>query len=140
MKKILFIICLMFITSIGYSQTTTVDKLIARQGMSSPSFSNSKRINIASTVIYLDSGNVFDKTITGNTTLTFNLGTLQNNKWITVFITTGANNLSLSFTGVHWPSNNPPTVTQSTGKRDVFSFYNYDGTIIGSVPTQNIDP
>lgn len=131
----------MFITSVGYAQTTTVDKLIAKKSVSSPSYSISKRIQIGvDNIIYLDSGIVFDKTLTGHTTLTFDVGTLQNNKWVTVFIKTGVGGFTITFTGVHWINNNPPTLTTSANKMAMYSFYNYDGTIFGADPLQPYDP
>jgi hypothetical protein len=136
-KKIILAILLLFVVSSVQSQTSVTKFLVAKQKVTSLNYHLSEVKTIADSVIDLDSGDVFIKTLSKNTSFTFANKT-DTYSWVTVIITNTASNYLAVFPGVKWPGNVAPVMTTGV-KLDIFSFFNYAGTIYGSYQ-QNYTP
>lgn len=135
-KKIIFIIVLLFVAGSVYSQTSIVKYLTVKEKVISKNYSFSAIKAITDTVIYVDSGDVFTKTLSANTSFSFS-GT-SNYSWITVILTNTASNYLAVFPNVKWPGGVAPVMTPGA-KVDIFSFFNKSGVIYGSYQ-QNYTP
>jgi hypothetical protein len=75
--------------------------------------------------IALTNGTVQAFTLTGN--CTFTMPTAVAGQSFTVMLKTGEGSYSATFTGVKWPSNSVPTITQTGSRMDIITFVS-DGT------------
>ena len=77
----------------------------------------------------LSTASLFNVTLNSNiTTLTISNPQTTGNtsSFVLVFNYTGTSYAVTWGTAVRWPGNAPPTLTNTNGKRDVFTFFTYD--------------
>ena len=84
--------------------------------------------------ISLSNGTVQTVTLTGN--CTFTMPTAAAGKSFLVLIKSGAGNFTGTFTGVKWPANTAPTITNTASRMDIIAFSS-DGTNWYGTASQN---
>jgi hypothetical protein len=84
--------------------------------------------------ISLSNGTVQTVTLTGN--CTFTMPTAASGKSFLVLIKSGAGNFTGTFTGVKWPGNTAPTITNTASRMDIIAFSS-DGTNWYGTASQN---
>ena len=84
--------------------------------------------------IALSNGTVQTVTLTGN--CTFTMPTVAAGKSFLVMIKSGAGNFTGTFTGVKWPGNTSPTITNTASRMDIIAFSS-DGTNWYGTASQN---
>lgn len=84
--------------------------------------------------ISLSNGTVQTVTLTGN--CTFTMPTAAAGKSFLVLIKSGAGNFTGTFTGVKWPGNTAPTITNTASRMDIIAFSS-DGTNWYGTASQN---
>lgn len=88
----------------------------------------------AGDIIDASKGNIFVGTLTQNDTIS--IINMADGQTISVRIT-NAGTYTLSWEGVSWPEDTPPTLTAVANKRDWFTFIKVGGIIDGTKPIQN---
>ena len=84
--------------------------------------------------IALSNGTVQTVTLTAN--CTFTMPTVAAGKSFLVLIKSGAGNFTGTFTGVKWPGNTAPTITNTASRMDIIAFSS-DGTNWYGTASQN---
>jgi hypothetical protein len=84
--------------------------------------------------IALSNGTVQTVTLTAN--CTFTMPTAVGGKSFLVLIKSGAGNFTGTFTGVKWPANTAPTITNTASRMDIIAFSS-DGTNWYGTASQN---
>jgi hypothetical protein len=84
--------------------------------------------------IALSNGTVQTVTLTGN--CTFTMPSVAEGKSFLVLIKSGAGSFTGTFTGVKWPGNTAPTITNTASRMDIIAFSS-DGTNWYGTASQN---
>ena len=79
-------------------------------------------IGNSSTTQTLSLANGTFQTVTLTANCTFTMPTVTAGKSFMLFLSTGAGNLTATFTGVKFPSNTAPTITTTASRTDIITF------------------
>ena len=118
------------------STTTSVGNLTLTNGTYTDYTESVVAIGNSSTTqtIALSNGTVQTVTLTAN--CTFTMPTVAAGKSFLVMIKSGAGNFTGTFTGVKWPGNTSPTITNTASRMDIIAFSS-DGTNWYGTASQN---
>ena len=118
------------------STTTSVGNLTLTNGTYTDYTESVVAIGNSSTTqtIALSNGTVQTVTLTAN--CTFTMPTVAAGKTFLVMIKSGAGNFTGTFTGVKWPGNTSPTITNTASRMDIIAFSS-DGTNWYGTASQN---
>ena len=118
------------------STTSTVGNLTVANVTVTDYIESQVNIGNSSTTqtISLSNGTVQTVTLTAN--CTFTMPTVAAGKSFLVLIKSGAGNFTGTFTGVKWPGNTAPTITNTASRMDIIAFSS-DGTNWYGTASQN---